>query len=133
MKQLKEEYAISVVVDLNDTKAEGREAEHLGLKYFGKKLPMVPTVAAMESMAKTIDREIREGRKVFVHCHEGRYRAPTIATAYLIYKGMKIENAVKQVRARRPSALPGLENSQRLMPALGTFEKKVLAGPRETH
>ena len=125
MEELKEKHAISVVLDLNDTKAEARHAEKAGLKYIGKRIPMVPTFETMVSLSKAMDKEVRNGKKVFVHCHQGIYRGPTIAAAYLIYKGMSTQEAIKQIRDRRPSALPGIKNSQKLVPALNSFEKKI--------
>lgn len=125
MKQLKEEYGIGAVLDLNDVKSEAKAAEKVGLKYIGKKTPFIPTVAILESLSKTIDREIKTGNKVFVHCHKGVYRGPTAAVAYLVYKGLTVEEAVKQVRDRRPIALPGMEDSKRLMPVLKQYESKV--------
>ncbi len=132
MKQLKQEHHIEVVIDLNDKKSEAKEAERTGLKYVGKKLPMVPTASALESLSKTIDQEVRSGQRVYVHCHQGVYRAPTVAVAYLVYKGMKTDAAVKQVRERRPSAFPGLEGSQRLLPALRLFEERSRATPTKS-
>ena len=125
MKQLKEEHGIEVVLDLNDKKSEAKVAERSGLKYIGKKTPFIPTPSALEELSKTIDKEIQTGQKVYVHCHKGIYRAPTVAVAYLIYKGMKTNEAVKMVKERRPSALPGIEDSQRLIPTLKAFESNV--------
>jgi hypothetical protein len=48
MKQLKEDHKVGVVVDLNNTKQESQDAKQSGLKYIGKKLPMVPTPSALE-------------------------------------------------------------------------------------
>ena len=128
MKQLKEDHDVEVVIDLNDTKAEAKAAEKAGLKYIGKKTPFIPTVAILESLAKTIDREIKAGRKVYVHCHQGVFKGPTAAVAYLVYKGLGAQEAVKQVKDRRPIALPGMEDSKRLMPLLMRYESKVRNG-----
>ncbi len=125
MKRLKEEHQVEVVVDLNDKKSEAQQAKRVGLKYVGKKVSMVPAASVLESLSKTIDQEVRAEQRVFVHCHQGVYRAPTVAVAYLIYKGMKTDDAVKQVRSRRPLALPGIEESKRLMPVLRDFENRV--------
>jgi hypothetical protein len=34
---------------------------------------MVPIVSALESLSKAIDNEVRESKKVYVHCHQGIY------------------------------------------------------------
>ncbi len=132
MAQLKEEHGIEVVLDLNDKKSEAKTAERSGLKYIGRKTPFIPTPSALEELSKAIDKEVQAGQKVYVHCHKGIYRAPTVAVAYLIYKGMTTDAAVKKVKERRPSALPGIENSQKLIPALNTFEEKLRARPKQS-
>ena len=128
MRQLKEDHAVGTVVGLNDVKSEAKAAEKIGLKYIGRKIPMVPTTVVLESLSESIDREVNAGRKVYVHCHKGIYRAPTVAVAYLVYKGLKKDEAVKQVRDRRPTSLPEIEESQKLLPALRQFERRVRDG-----
>ena len=125
LKQLKEDHDVRVVIDLNDTKSEAKAAEKVGLKYIGKKIPLIPTVAALEELSETIDREVKAGSKVYVHCHKGIYRGPTVAVAYLIYKGMNADKAIKKMKERRTSALPDIENSQRLLPRIREFESNV--------
>jgi Dual specificity phosphatase, catalytic domain len=125
MKQLKEDYGVGVVVDLVLRQGESGEAQRADLTYVGKKLPMVPTPIMLESLSRTIDQEISAGRKVYVHCHEGKFRAPTVAVAYLVFKGVSVDEAVKHVRSRRDSSLPGLEESKKLLPALRLFESRI--------
>ena len=43
LRQLKEDHAVGTVVGLNDVKSEAKAAEKIGLKYIGRKIPMVPT------------------------------------------------------------------------------------------
>lgn len=131
MRQLKEDHKVGAVVDLNDVKSESKAAEKVGLKYIGKRIPMVPTIAALESLSEAIDREVNNGKKVYVHCHQGVYRGPTVAVAYLIYKGMKASDAIRKTKERRPTALPDIEQSQRLLPRIREFESKVRSSLRE--
>lgn len=125
LKQLKEDHGIGVVVDLNDVKSEAKAAEKMGLKYIGKRISMVPTTADLEFLSRTIDEEVKSGRKVYVHCHQGIYRAPTVAVAYLIYKGMRADKAIEKTREHRPTALPDIEHSQRLLPRIREFESTI--------
>ncbi len=46
--------------------------------------------------------QIDHGRKVYVHCHAGVGRAPTLAAAYLVSTGATPDSAVAAVRAARP-------------------------------
>src|SRR6266705_5791631 len=78
MRQLKEEHGIEVVLDLNDKKSEAKIAQRSGLKYIARKTPFMPTPSALEELSKTIDKEVQAGQKVYVHCHKGIYRAPTV-------------------------------------------------------
>jgi len=46
---------------------------------------MVAATVVHESLSESIDREVNAGRKVYVHCHKGIYRAqplllPTLST-----------------------------------------------------
>jgi hypothetical protein len=125
LKELKEDYGVGAVVDLNDVKSEAKAAEKLGLKYIGKRISLVPTTADLDFLSRTIDEEVKSGRKVYVHCHQGIYRAPTVAVAYLIYKGMKADKAIKKTREHRPIALPDIEHSQRLLPRIKEFESTI--------
>jgi predicted protein tyrosine phosphatase len=125
LKQLKEDHGVGVVVDLNDVKSEAKAAEKLGLKYIGKRISLVPTTADLEFLSKTIDEEVKSGRKVYVHCHKGIYRGPTVAVAYLVYKGMKTDDAIKKMKDHRPIALPDIEHSQRLLPRIREFESTI--------
>jgi hypothetical protein len=125
LKQLKEDHGVGVVVDLNAVKSEAKDAEKLGLKYIGRRVSLVPTTNDLEFLSRAIDQEVRSGRKVFVHCHQGIYRAPTVAVAYLIYKGMKADAAIKKTQKHRPAALPDIEHSQRLLPRIREFESSI--------
>lgn len=129
LKQLKEDYGVGAVVDLNDVKSEAKAAAKVGLNYIGKRIPLVPTVEVLESLSEAIDREVKTGKKVFVHCHKGIYRGPTVAVAYLIYKGMDADAAVKKTKDHRPTALPDIEHSQRLLPRIREFESKIRKSP----
>lgn len=57
-----------------------------------------------------IDRVIKEGGKVYVHCKNGHGRGPTMAAAWLMWNGMSFDDALALVRARRMEA--HLEPSQ---------------------
>lgn len=42
--------------------------------------------------------------KVYIHCKNGHGRAPTLFMAYLIKKGMPMDAALAQLKAKRPTA-----------------------------
>ena len=72
-----------------------------GFKVLHSPIPdmCAPTNEQLESIVRWIDREINAGKKVLVHCLAGIGRTGTVLTAYLIFKGEEIENALRQVRA----------------------------------
>lgn len=46
--------------------------------------------------------QVANGRKVYIHCHAGVGRAPTLAAAYLVSTGVAPADAINDVRAVRP-------------------------------
>lgn len=45
---------------------------------------------------------VSQGGKVYIHCREGVSRAPTMAVAYFVSQGMKLDEAVDLVEGSRP-------------------------------
>ncbi|MGZ3873211.1 MAG: dual specificity protein phosphatase family protein [Mucilaginibacter sp.] len=79
------------------------EAQHEGIKYLH--LPTVdntpPPLEVLIKGADFIDKEIKSGGIVYVHCRQGLGRGPTMAIAYLIKSGLTFGDAyalVKRVR-----------------------------------
>lgn len=50
----------------------------------------------------TLDFLLKRNIKVYIHCKNGHGRAPTLYIAYLIKKGMTLEEAINYLKARRP-------------------------------
>lgn len=46
--------------------------------------------------------QVAHGAKVYIHCHAGVGRAPTLAAAYLVSTGVAPADAIAAVRAIRP-------------------------------
>lgn len=60
---------------------------------------MLPGITAL------IDRHLKAGHNVLVHCKAGIHRAPTVVSHYLQkYEGSTVESSVKRIRAVRPIA-----------------------------
>lgn len=63
--------------------------------------------AAVACATAFVDRQLRAGRKVLVHCQMGLSRSPAITAAYLHeYSGMKLGDALAWVGCRRTAAAP---------------------------
>lgn len=47
-----------------------------------------PTITQAKKFCKLVDREIADGRRVYIHCRGGIGRTATMATIYLIWSGL---------------------------------------------
>lgn len=79
---------------------------------------LAPDPKNLEIGVKFLDFLISNKVKTFIHCKNGHGRAPTLFAAYLISLGMKAEEAIELIRAKRPTI--HLTESQRQ--ALANFE-----------
>lgn len=65
-----------------------------------------PSVDELHAAATAVSDLMGNGRTVFVHCHAGVERAPTVACAALVLQGWSLEDAYRRVIERRGSAAP---------------------------
>ena len=76
-----------------------------GIKYHGINVMDVPQArisAHFHECANFIDRALKEGGKVLIHCYMGYSRSATIAAAYLMIKRqMSAEEALRAIRTNR--------------------------------
>jgi protein-tyrosine phosphatase len=101
LKKLKALGVTAIVnMRLHDTYGE---AAHKGIKYLY--LPTVdntpPPLDVLIKGADFIDKEIKEGGIVYVHCRQGLGRGPTMAMAYLIKTGLTFADAYAMIRKVR--------------------------------
>lgn len=68
-----------------------------------------PTVENLKQGIAFANRHIASGGSVYVHCRLGEGRGPTMAAAYLISQGLKVEDALVHLRHYRPFAKPNKE------------------------
>jgi protein-tyrosine phosphatase len=61
-----------------------------------------PTLDQLERGVEFIHQVVSKGGKVYVHCTGGIGRAPTMAAAYFIYTGMRLEDAIRLIAETRP-------------------------------
>jgi len=64
-----------------------------------------PTMKEAEAFVKTLDGMLAEGRKVAVHCGAGLGRTGTMLACYLVSRGMDAEQALREVRKKRPGSV----------------------------
>lgn len=58
----------------------------------------------IEQAVALIDEMVDQDKKVYIHCRFGQGRAPFIAVAYFIHKGMGFDEALRLVNERRPAS-----------------------------
>ena len=61
-----------------------------------------PEINQLKEGVEFIKGQVKEGRKVYIHCSEGISRAPTLAVAFLISTGMTLPDAIALVKKSRP-------------------------------
>jgi protein-tyrosine phosphatase len=99
---------IDAVVDLRSERSElgdvwppQVEVVRVGLQDHGS-----PTVDELREAAQAVSGLMRRGREVFLHCHAGFERSPTVACATLLLQGWPLPEAFRRVMESRPRALP---------------------------
>jgi len=82
-----------------------------------------PTPDQLNLGTSFINEAVENGKTVYVHCHLGHGRSPTMVAAYFIrYKKMSPDEAIEAVRSRRSEV--HLEDSQ--VEALKKYSKKFI-------
>jgi hypothetical protein len=61
-----------------------------------------PSLEHLRQGVAFISQIVDEGGKVYIHCREGVSRAPTLAAAYFVSKGMSLADAVALIKQSRP-------------------------------
>jgi protein-tyrosine phosphatase len=73
-----------------------------------------PTIEHLKMGVSFIDKEIKNGGKVYIHCMWGEGRGPTMAIAYLIHGGLNLKDAIATVKKARPFIHPTFDQLQQL-------------------
>lgn len=87
---------------------------------------MVPPADAIDAGVEFIERNLREGRTVLVHCAKGRGRSATVLAAYLMrYQGMNYDAANSLLKSKR--SLVNLQTRhRRILSAWATKSSKSI-------
>lgn len=73
-----------------------------------------PRLEDLREGVEFIERILKQGGEVYVHCEAGVGRAPTMAAAYLVSQGMKPTAAWDLLRDRRPFIRPTLQQVEQI-------------------
>lgn len=82
---------------------------------------MAPTIKQLEKGVHFIEKQISQGGKIYVHCHWGRGRGPTMAAAHLTYTGVSLDNALETIFRKRPFIRPSRPQRE----VLEQFEEEI--------
>ncbi|MBT3412699.1 MAG: hypothetical protein HOJ15_01130 [Candidatus Jacksonbacteria bacterium] len=80
-----------------------------------------PTQKQLEVAVQFLDTMKCEGLAVYIHCHEGHGRAPTVAAAYYISQGKSVEEALEYIAKKRSTIHP----NKKQIAALRAYEKSL--------
>ncbi len=81
-----------------------------------------PNPKDFEIGAKFLDFLISNKIKTFIHCRSGHGRAPTLFAAYLISRGMSVQDAINLIAAKRPT----IHLTELQLKALNEFKTNTL-------
>jgi atypical dual specificity phosphatase len=77
---------------------------HLKVEDFG-----APSVEEMDEVVNFIDKKIRSGRSVLVHCAAGKGRTGVVLAAYMVKKqNLTSEQAIEKIRIMRPGSVQSI-------------------------
>jgi len=98
------EQGFEAILDLcADNPDEAKMAERVGMESYSTFVRdgFSPEQDQFDEAVGTLRRWAGQGRKIYVHCHAGAGRAPTMVAAYLISIGFPMERALALLKIKR--------------------------------
>ncbi len=118
---------IEAIVSLSGTPLIPEIVKKVGFEYLhshiSSEMGYAAIVMQLEQIISFIEEENRRSKPVLVHCGEGMGRTGTVLAAYLVHKGRNADEAIKEVRTRRPGSIQSLEQEN----AVRQYEKRLRA------
>jgi dual specificity MAP kinase phosphatase len=75
----------------------------------------------LPSVLESIDGVLKNDGRVVVHCRAGQQRSAAVMAAYLMRKGILLDDAIKYIKTKKKDAFL---HSVNFMPALKIFENR---------
>jgi atypical dual specificity phosphatase len=108
LAKLARERQISVLVNLRERAHDPTRLARFGLTEIHVPVPdkVAPSPGQVAFAIAAIERILRTGQRVAVHCRNGRGRSGTMLACYLTrHRGFSAQGAIARVRAVRPGAV----------------------------
>jgi protein-tyrosine phosphatase len=78
-------------------------------------------LSSLPSVLESIDGVLRNNGRVVVHCWAGQQRSAAVMAAYLMKKGMSLDDAIRYIKTKKKDAFI---NSVNFIPALKIFANR---------
>lgn len=105
--ELLKDKGVGAIVTLTETRISAHLIDGAGLDYLH--LPIddfsTPTVEQVKAFNRFVEKKIKEGNSVVVHCLAGIGRTGTMVACYLVSKGKNPDDAICLVRKLRPGSI----------------------------
>ena len=112
---------VEAIVSLTGTPLIPEVIDRLGFAYLHSPLTAIPSIQQLTEIIQFIESQKSQSHPVLVHCGEGIGRTGTVLAAYLVYHGMRADDAIRVVREKRSGSVQTIEQEN----ALREFEKVV--------
>ncbi|HOX38787.1 MAG TPA: dual specificity protein phosphatase 23 [Candidatus Brocadiia bacterium] len=118
--------AISAIVSLTETPLSKTLLDEFAFHYLHLPIPdfEAPSQEQIDAFVAFVDEALSRNEKVAVHCAAGYGRTGTMLACYLVYAGSEADDAINEVRARRPGSI----ETSRQEDAIRAFAARRFAG-----
>lgn len=82
-----------------------------------------PGIEQIRRFVRRLDNLVKTGHKVAVHCGAGLGRTGTMLACYLVFTGLSAEDALKEIRLRRPGSVES-RNQENAVRAWEEYRKR---------
>ncbi len=120
------EQGVRAIVSLTESPLNRAVIEEFGFEY--KHLPVAdftpPTLEQIRQFVAFVQRMRRAGKPVAAHCGAGQGRTGAMLACYLVSRGMSADDAIAEVRRKRPGSVETQEQEDRVR----EYEREVRRG-----
>jgi atypical dual specificity phosphatase len=112
---------VKAIISLTGTPLYPEPVNRLGFEYLHSHISGAPSPIQLHEIIQFIEEQNAQSKPVLVHCAEGKGRTGTVLAAYLVYKGLSADDAIKKVREERPGSIENLDQEN----AIRIFERTL--------